>query len=339
MSLVVTCLDQAAASWNITAADAMAGGGYAVAAGALVRMLRKRRAGRRARSEDDATDAQMRRKHAMTGDLRRAIERDELMLHYQPLCDGDTLEVCGYEALLRWEHPVLGTIEPAQFVGLAEETGLIHLLGRWVLETACRTAAAWPSQQYVAVNLSPVQMRQRDLAAFVAATLAATGLAPCRLELEVTESVMMEDIERVALVFRALRATGVRLALDDFGTGFSSLSYLRRFPFDRVKIDRSFVQALGEDDGADKIVRLIVGLGQSLGMQVTAEGVETEAQLRTLQDYRCSHVQGFLVGRPASRRSSDHRSRSALARVVFSAGERLRRADAAGQRNAVSLAT
>jgi len=249
-------------------------------------------------------DTQVRSRRALAADLRRAIETGGLHLHYQPLCDSATLRICGYEALVRWNHPRLGRIEPSQFIPLAEESGMIHQLGRWVLEQACRAAATWPAHQYVAVNISPLQMRHGDLPAVVADILWESGLSPDRLELEITESVLIENIDRAASCLQAIRASGVRLALDDFGTGYSSLSYLRRLPFDRVKIDRSFVQGLGDDASADTIIRLIVGLGRDLGMHITAEGVETEAQLRVLQAHRCSHVQGFLIGRPVPDRGT-----------------------------------
>ncbi len=247
---------------------------------------------------EPAIDARLRERRQTEQDLRAALGTAALQVHYQPLFDVESLGLVGYEALLRWQHPVRGPISPAEFIPLAEESGAILPLGRFVLQTACRTAAGWTGGQSVAVNLSAVQFKQSDLPQMVAAILAETGLPPERLELEVTESVLIDDAERALVALAALKALGVRIALDDFGTGYSSLSYLRRFPFDKIKIDRSFVQGLGEDAEAEAIVRSIVALGRSLNLSVTAEGVETELQLSRLRAQRCTEVQGFLLGRP-----------------------------------------
>ncbi len=232
-------------------------------------------------------------------DLRAALTRGELALHYQPQVDTNSLAVRGYEALLRWRHPQRGWISPAVFIPIAEESGLICEIGQWVLQTACTEAAGWKQPLRVAVNLSPVQFRQRDLPDAVLATVRRAGLNSQRLELEVTEGVLIDDAARALDILGALKQHGMRIALDDFGTGYSSLSYLRRFPFDVLKIDKSFVQALGKDAGADAIVRMVLALGRSLNLDVIAEGVETEEQLAHLREQGCRQVQGFLLGRPA----------------------------------------
>ncbi len=243
-------------------------------------------------------DARLRLRSRLEQDLRAAMMRRELRLHYQPLLDTTTLAIEGFEALLRWEHPERGFISPAEFIPVAEECGLIGALGQWVLETACAEAASWLRPWRVAVNLSPAQFHQRHLAGTVRDILNRTGLAPSRLELEITEGILIDDAERALATLRELKALGVRSALDDFGTGYSSLSYLRRFPFDKLKIDASFVQALGDGGEADAIVRAIVALGRSLSLHITAEGVETAEQLRLLRAQSCDEVQGFLLGRP-----------------------------------------
>ena len=243
-------------------------------------------------------DAQLQQRRTLEQELRGAMLRGELCLHYQPLLDSATLEIEGFEALLRWPHAVRGFISPAEFIPVAEECGLIGPLGQWVLETACTEAASWARPWRIAVNLSPAQFKQRDLAESVRQVLARTGLAPWRLELEITENILIDDAERALTMLREMKALGVRIALDDFGTGYSSLSYLRRFPFDKLKIDASFVQALGDGGEADAIVRAIVALGRSLSLHITAEGVETAEQLRLLRAQDCDQVQGFLLGRP-----------------------------------------
>ncbi|WP_139281313.1 bifunctional diguanylate cyclase/phosphodiesterase [Muricoccus roseus] len=242
--------------------------------------------------------ARLRERSQLERDLRLALAEGGIALHFQPLHACATREVTAYEALLRWHHPVRGPVSPAEFIPVAEETGLILPLARWVLEEACAAAAAWERPCTVAVNLSPVQFRRGNLPALVAEVLASTGLPAHRLELEVTEGLLIEDAEGALEIMRALKAQGVRLALDDFGTGYSSLSYLRRFPFDKLKIDKSFTQAIGADPGAQVIVEAILAMGQSLKLRVTAEGVETEEQLDFLRRQGCDEVQGFLLGRP-----------------------------------------
>ncbi len=225
--------------------------------------------------------------------LRRALERDELVLHYQPLVSLRERAIAGVEALVRWQHPERGMVPPNEFIPVAEETGLIVPLGRWVLEQACRTASGWPG--YVSVNLSSRQLAVPGLAEDIARVLKQSGVAPERLALELTESVLMEETEAL----EALRALGVRLMLDDFGTGYSSLDYVRRFPPDAIKIDRSFVAPLADDAGARHIVQAIVGMAAGLGVGVIAEGVETLAQAAALEEIGCDVAQGFGLARPA----------------------------------------
>ena len=246
---------------------------------------------------EPAMDRQIQERRQLEQDLRRAITRGEFVVYYQPLFECEAKTVSGFEALLRWQHPSRGMISPSEFIPLAEECGLIHTLGRWVLETpAGKPPLGRPHR--IAVNLSPVQFRQPDLPQLIAETLARTGLPPERLELEITEGVLIDNPDRAIAVLTALKALGTNISLDDFGTGYSSLSYLRRFPFDKIKIDQSFVKGLGEDDEARAIVQAIVALGRSLRLSVTAEGVETEGQLAQLRLLRCNQVQGFLLGRP-----------------------------------------
>ena len=231
-------------------------------------------------------------------DLRRAIEADELILHYQPQVSTNGGVLAGFEALVRWAHPVRGLISPASFIPIAEESGLILPLGEWVLRTACREAARWTGDLKVAVNLSPRQFQQADLVERVLAILAETGLSPARLELEITESVIINDMARALGILRRLKALGIRIAMDDFGTGYSSLATLQAFPFDKIKIDRSFVDRVEDSAQAAVIVRAVLGLGRSLGMGVVAEGVETEAQMQFLAAEACNEVQGYLIGKP-----------------------------------------
>ncbi len=243
-------------------------------------------------------DGQLARRRGIERDLRCALGTDQLELHFQPQFACETEVVIGFEALLRWRHPIHGNIPPSIFIPIAEESRLIIDLGAWVLENACATAASWPEPHYVAVNLSAAQFRPGNLPAEIAAVLRRTGLAAGRLELEVTESLLISHTEQALETVRALKQMGVRISLDDFGTGYSSLSYLRRFPFDKIKIDQSFVRALGADPSALPIVQAILAMGRSLNLGVIAEGVETEQQMRILRDHQCDEVQGFLLGRP-----------------------------------------
>lgn len=244
-------------------------------------------------------DRKLQERRALEIELQEALKHDQLHLNFQPLFGTRGLELIGFEALLRWNHPVRGSISPAEFIPLAEETGLILSIGRWVLMAACKEAAQWPRPYRVAVNVSAVQVQHSNLVGIVAEVLGETGLTPHQLELEVTESLFLGDLEAVFATLRDLKRLGVSITLDDFGTGYSSLGYLRRFPFDYLKIDRSFVTSLGQDPQADAIVHSIVALSHSLNLSVTAEGVETATQLTTLQSSGCDQVQGFLLGRPA----------------------------------------
>ncbi|MGI4942771.1 MAG: putative bifunctional diguanylate cyclase/phosphodiesterase, partial [Janthinobacterium lividum] len=239
-------------------------------------------------------------RHVLQADLRRAIDRNELIVEFQPIIDLLTGNITGAEALVRWMHPERGRISPADFIPIAEESGLIVPLGAWVLRRACGEAATWSGQARVAVNLSPLQFRDPGLLALVDDVLAETGLAPQRLELEITESVFLDAVDTTLACLHALRERGIHIALDDFGTGYSSLSYLRSFPFDKVKIDQSFIRDLSVNEDAIAIVQAIVGMASSLGMRTTGEGVETQSQAQLLQLTGCSQVQGYLFGRPCA---------------------------------------
>jgi len=247
-------------------------------------------------------DLQAQKRREMELDLRRAFANGELELHYQPLVDIATDKISGFESLLRWRHPEKGMISPADFIPVAEDIGLITAIGEWVLREACNEAVKWPAEVKVAVNLSPVQFRSRNLVQVVISALANSGLSPKRLELEITESVFLAETEANLAILHQLRELGVAISMDDFGTGYSSLSYLRSFPFDKIKIDRSFVKDLAERSDCVAIVRAISGLGRSLNITTTAEGVETTDQLDWLRAEGCNEVQGFLfsAARPAA---------------------------------------
>lgn len=254
-----------------------------------------------------ALDELARQRRSMEADLRTALHLGQLKPHYQPIVSRDGNEISGYEALIRWMHPVKGLIPPMDFIPMAEETGLIHEVGSRVLNLACQDAASWGTQQKVSVNLSPVQFKNPGLLASVELALADSGLAPSRLELEITESVLLGDSEENVAILRALKALGVAISLDDFGTGYSSLGYLRSFPFDRIKIDRSFVQDMAVNKESLAIIRAVTGMGNSLMIETTAEGVETVEQMEQLRAEGCSHFQGFLFGRavPADERLTE----------------------------------
>ena len=232
-------------------------------------------------------------------ELAGAVERGELVLHYQPIVNGTTGEVETFEALIRWKHPRRGVVPPVEFIPLAEETGLIDGIGRWVIETALRDASGWEHPWRVSVNVSPVQFRQSDICQAIGTALQANGLKPACVVVEVTEGVLIDDAAKAVATLNRLRDMGVRVALDDFGTGYSSLSYLQLFKFDKFKIDKSFVRKLGQSEDALTLTRTIVNLGHNLGLQVTAEGVETPAQLAILQSLGCDQIQGYLIARPA----------------------------------------
>jgi EAL domain-containing protein (putative c-di-GMP-specific phosphodiesterase class I) len=242
-------------------------------------------------------DMRLRERLAIQNDLRSAIDRDELVLHYQPQVRISG-EAVGFEALIRWQCPKRGLVPPGTFIPVAEDSSLIISIGEWVLREACREAASWSRPLRIAVNVSPIQFRYGDLPKVVHSILLETGLAPGRLELEITETVMISDFSRAVSILRRLKSLGVRIAMDDFGTGYSSLSFLQSFPCDRIKIDRAFVRDLEHNHHSMAIVRAVIGLGRSLNMPILAEGVETEVQLAFLLQAGCDEVQGYLTGRP-----------------------------------------
>ena len=234
----------------------------------------------------------------LKSEMRQALMTGGFELYYQPLVSMETRQVTGFEALLRWPHAERGMISPAEFIPVAEDTGLIVQLGEWVLREACMEAMKWPGQVRIAVNLSPVQFHRGNLVAVVVSALATSGLAPSRLELEITEAVLLDRTERNVQILQQLREIGVRISMDDFGTGFSSLSYLRSFPFDKIKIDQSFIANLSNDGRSQTIVSAITGLGLSFGMSTAAEGVETEEQIECLGVKGCTEVQGRFYSMP-----------------------------------------
>ena len=243
-------------------------------------------------------DAQMQARRTLECDLRKALPANEFELYYQPVVDLATNEISGFEALVRWHHPERGMVAPGAFIPLAEETGLIVPLGEWAIRQACGTAAQWPGNLKIAVNLSPAQFRSPGLLHAIVGALAATGLAPERLELEITETILLQDSEKTLATLSRLRELGVRVVMDDFGTGYSSLSYLQSFPFDKIKIDRSFVKDIADNPGSLNIVRAVAALAKGLGMSTTAEGVETAEQLDSIRAEGCTEMQGFLFSRP-----------------------------------------
>ena len=243
-------------------------------------------------------DQQLRQKRSLQHDLRSAVERGELRLFYQPQATTSG-EITGFEALARWQHPKRGMVPPAEFIPIAEESSLIMSIGEWVLREACAEAASWPRPLQIAVNLSPAQFRQGDLPTLVHSILLQTGLSPSRLELEITEGVLIGDFTRALSILRRLKGLGVRIAMDDFGTGYSSLSYLQSFPFDKIKIDRSFIANVQSNHQSAAIVRAVIGLARGLEVPVVAEGVETSEQLAFLSQESCSEIQGYLIGKPS----------------------------------------
>ena len=262
-------------------------------------LYRAKDAGRGAyRFFDRSMDASIQERRQMEQDLRMAVEQDRLDVYFQPQFARDTLAVVGFEALVRWNDPLRGFVPPGIFIPIAEDSGLIIDLGRRVLEKACALASAWHPRYRIAVNLSPVQFRDGRLPSLVAEVLANTGLPPELLELEVTEGVLIGDEDQALSTLRALKSQGLRIALDDFGTGYSSLSYLRRFPFDKIKIDKSFVQAQQHDTASQAIMEAVLMMSARLKLSVTVEGVETEAQLAMLRQQQCTELQGYLLGRP-----------------------------------------
>ncbi|MBO9516761.1 MAG: EAL domain-containing protein [Porphyrobacter sp.] len=243
-------------------------------------------------------DARMQERRQLEAELRIAIEQGQFEVHYQPLLDTGTGRIASFEALVRWNHPLRGLVQPAEFIPIAEESNLIIPIGEWVLRQACHDARDWPEDVKVGVNLSPAQFKRGDLITVTLSALSNAELAPSRLELEITESVLLHDEAWVRTILERLSAIGVSIAMDDFGTGYSSLSYLRTFPFDRIKIDRSFVADLVKAGDSLAIVQATIQLSQKLGMETTAEGVETQEQLAILTGEGCTHAQGFLIGHP-----------------------------------------
>jgi EAL domain-containing protein (putative c-di-GMP-specific phosphodiesterase class I) len=261
-------------------------------------------------------DARVKARRKLEMDLRQAITDGAFEVQYQPCVSLRDNRITGCEALLRWRHPERGMISPAEFIPIAEETGLINQLGEWVLTVACAEAATWPDDINLAVNVSPVQFRSGAFALNILAVLAASGLPASRLELEITEAVLIRDDEAALAILHQLRTIGVRIALDDFGTGYSSLSYLQRFPFDKIKIDRCFVSDIAESGGSSSIVKAVVDIAAARDMITTAEGVETEQQRELLRALGCSEMQGWLFSgaKPAAdirQLFSSHRDQSA----------------------------
>jgi diguanylate cyclase (GGDEF)-like protein len=249
---------------------------------------------------DPSMDREAQNALALKMEMRAALMNGEFRLHFQPIVSVKTGRIVAFEALIRWEHPVRGLIGPGNFIPLAESTRLIVPIGEWVIREACRVAATWPEDIKVAVNLSPVQFQRCDLTTIVVSALAQSGLAPRRLELEITESVLLDQAEKHVRTLEALREIGATISMDDFGTGFSSLSYLRTFPFDKIKIDQSFVQSLESDKRSLDIITAIAGLGKSFGMKTVAEGVETVAQYAAIAEQGCTEVQGRFYSMPMS---------------------------------------
>ena len=247
---------------------------------------------------DLAMDLEARARNALAADLQNAVMRNEFEIHYQTIIDFENGKVCGAEALIRWRHPELGMVRPDQFIPLAEETGLIDPIGEWVLRTACMQAAKWPKALKVAVNLSPVQFRRGNLVDVVGAALAESGLPPGRLEVEITETVSLQRNAHNLEQLLGIKKLGVSIALDDFGTGFSSLSYLRSFPFDVIKIDRSFVADMSTHKDSAAIVDAVIALSRSLGIETTAEGIETHEQFELLRTAGCVLGQGYMISKP-----------------------------------------
>jgi diguanylate cyclase (GGDEF)-like protein len=247
---------------------------------------------------EPAMDLQMQTRRIMEQDLRKALPAGEFELYYQPVVNLASNEISGFEALIRWNHPTQGMVAPASFISLAEEIGFIVPLGEWVIRQACITAAGWPGDLHVAINISAAQFRSPGLMQVIVGALAASGLSPTRLEIEITETVLLQNKETTLAMLHQLRALGIRISMDDFGTGYSSLTYLQCFPFDKIKIDRSFVKDITENTGSLNIVRAVAALAKGMGMTATAEGVETGEQLDRITSAGCTEMQGYLFSRP-----------------------------------------
>ncbi|MBR0835790.1 EAL domain-containing protein [Bradyrhizobium manausense] len=247
---------------------------------------------------EPAMDEEAQNRRALEFDLRNGLAAGEFELHYQPIVKTDGREISGFEALIRWRHPRRGLVPPGSFIPFAEEIGLIVPIGEWVIRQACATASRWPNHLHIAINISAVQFRQPGLTEVIVGALAATGLDPGRLEIEITESVLIQDRNGALATLHQLRALGIRIAMDDFGTGYSSLTYLQCFPFDKIKIDRSFVGGVGNDTGSLSIVRAVAALAHGMGMTTTAEGVETDEQRDRITAEGCTEMQGYLFSPP-----------------------------------------
>ncbi len=247
---------------------------------------------------EPAMSERLNARRTLETDLLRGLEHDQFELYYQPVKDVANDQIVAIEALIRWNHPELGMVSPDQFISVAEESGLIVQLGEWVLRQACEEAVQWPGDVRVAVNVSTVQLRDRRFASLVLDVLRETGLAPHRLELEITESALVADVDLTIAILKELRDNGVKIALDDFGTGYSSINYLRRFPFDKIKTDRSFVSGATSDSESAALVRMIAALGVSLSVATTAEGVETQSEIDMVREAGCSQIQGYALSRP-----------------------------------------
>ncbi len=302
------------ASIGIAVVHEHIGGAADVMRHADMALYRAKNEGRnRACIYDTAMDSDLLKRKLVENDLRAAIERDELRVAYQPIVNNSGETLLAVEALCRWTHPQRGDIPPVEFIPIAENSGLIVELGEWVLRRACLDGKAWPGIT-VAVNVSPLQFRRADFVDVVERILAETGFEPTRLELEVTESTLLGNLDSAELAMSRLKALGVRLALDDFGTGYSSLLYLRRFPFDKLKIDRSFVHSIERAADAAAIVHAVVSLGRGLGMKVTAEGVETAEQQLFLRAAGVHSMQGYRFGRPGPAADISTRLAASLAK-------------------------
>jgi predicted signal transduction protein with EAL and GGDEF domain len=264
-------------------------------------------------------DRRIQARRALELELRTALSAGQLQLYYQPIVDAVSGEIRCFEALLRWFHPELGEIPTSEFISLAEESGLIGSLGQWVLQSACADAAKWPSNLRVAVNLSPVQFKTLNLVKVILSALATSGLAASRLEIEITESLLLEDNAKTVGILHELRSLNVRIVMDDFGTGFSSLNYLRSFPFDKIKIDRSFIKDLSNGSNSLAIVKAVIDLAHALSIDVVAEGVETKEQIDRLVMEGCREVQGYYFSPPMPITSFEKALSERTARIELAA--------------------
>jgi len=247
---------------------------------------------------DQAMDRSIREVRVLAEELKTTVENKQLDVYFQPQANVATGKITGFEALARWNHPKRGMISPAKFIPIAEENGLIIELGEYILTKSCSIAACWPQDLSIAVNVSAVQIRHTDLIALVRNVLVNTGLKPQRLELEITESTLIDDLDHTLHVLRGIKAMGVSIAMDDFGTGYSSLSSLLSFPFDKLKIDRSFIEQIGVNAQATEVVRAVINMGNNMGFEVVAEGVQHQKHVEFLHGEKCQSMQGYLLGRP-----------------------------------------